>query len=48
VIEALYGKDKGSLNSIRFSFGRDTKKEDLDFTIKTIDNILKKLKVWYK
>ena len=48
VLEALRGTDKGIINSLRFSLGRDTKKEDLDYTISSLDNILKKLKVWYK
>lgn len=34
-------------NSIRFSMGRQTKKEDIDYTILALSEILKKLKRWY-
>jgi len=44
VIEALGKKDEGSL---RFSLGRQTTKADIDYTIKNLSEILKKLKKWY-
>lgn len=44
VIRALRDKETGS---IRFSLGRDTKKNDIDFVLKSIDKVLKKLLVWY-
>lgn len=44
VINALYKNDYGSL---RFSLGRDTKKEDIDYVIKSLKDIFKKLKKWY-
>ena len=33
--------------SLRFSFGRDTDKKDIDYTIKSLEQILIKLKKWY-
>jgi cysteine desulfurase len=33
--------------SLRFSLGRETTKQDIDHTIKTLTQILKKLKKWY-
>jgi cysteine sulfinate desulfinase/cysteine desulfurase-like protein len=47
VIEALYGKTQEKISSLRFSLGRETKKEDLNLVIKTINYILAKLKDWY-
>lgn len=47
VLEALYGESKESINSLRFSLGRDTKKEDLDYVISILDKVLKKLYIWY-
>jgi cysteine desulfurase len=44
VIEALGFKQNGSL---RFSLGRETTKADIDYTIKSLSKILKKLKKWY-
>lgn len=46
VIAAVRGKtaDEGSL---RFSLGRQTTKEDIDYTIKSLSQILTKLKKWY-
>ncbi len=44
VIEAISGINKGSL---RFSFGRKTSKSDIDYVIKSLLDILKKLKRWY-
>lgn len=47
VISAINRNIKDTDGSIRFSFGRDTKKSDLDYTLKVFENILKKLKKWY-
>lgn len=47
VLEALYKNKNQNLSSLRFSLGRETKKKDLDFVIKSIDQILKKLQFWY-
>jgi len=47
VIEALYGKKEENLYSLRFSLGKDTKKEDLDYVICILNNVFKKLKKWY-
>lgn len=47
VIEAIEENKKQILNSLRFSLGRDTKKEDLNYVISTIERILKKLNKWY-
>lgn len=33
--------------SLRFSLGRDTTKQDIDFTLKALQSILTKLKKWY-
>ena len=44
VIEAISPLQKGSL---RFSLGRKTTKADIDYTIKSLKEILKKLKKWY-
>ncbi len=44
VIEAISKNKKGSL---RFSLGRQTKKNDIDFVIKSFSQILKKLEKWY-
>lgn len=47
VLDALYQNQSLKNQSLRFSLGRETKKEDLDFVILSIDEILKKLKSWY-
>lgn len=44
VISALRDKD---LTSLRFSLGRETKKADLDYTVKALEEILQKLGKWY-
>jgi cysteine desulfurase len=43
VLTALYGEQKGERASIRFSLGRDTKKQDLDYVIKVLPSILEKI-----
>ncbi len=51
VIKAICSRNGNKLDSeiggLRFSLGRDTKKEDIDYTIKTLFEILTKLKKWY-
>ncbi len=47
VIEAINKNIKDTDGSIRFSMGRSTTKKDIDYTLKTIFQILKKLKKWY-
>jgi len=47
VLEAIHGTTKEPINSIRFSLGRDTKKQDLDYVLISLSDILKKLKKWY-
>jgi cysteine desulfurase len=44
VIEAISGEQMGSL---RFSLGRQTTKSEIDYTVKSLFEILKKLKKWY-
>ena len=44
VIEAI---NSGQNNSLRFSLGRQTTKADIDYTIKSLSEILLKLKKWY-
>lgn len=43
VLTALYGEQKGEKASVRFSLGRDTKKQDLDYVIKVLPGILEKI-----
>ncbi|MEX2052528.1 MAG: cysteine desulfurase family protein [Candidatus Paceibacterota bacterium] len=47
VIQALRGDLAETDGSIRFSFGRDTSKGDIDITINALKQILTKLKKWY-
>ncbi len=47
VIKAINPEISETDGSIRFSLGRDTKKEHIDFTIKSLQEILIKLKKWY-
>jgi cysteine desulfurase len=46
VIKAICAR-KDSSSSLRFSMGRQTKKEDLDYVIKCLVQILQKLNKWY-
>jgi len=45
VLTALYGEQKGEKASVRFSLGRDTKKQDLDYVVKVLPEILKKISI---
>ena len=54
VIEAIcpvsrppLAKGRDGEGSLRFSLGRETTKMDIDYTIKSLKEILKKLKKWY-
>lgn len=48
VIEALRKKgDQNISGSLRFSFGKDTSKKDIDFVIESISQIREKLSKWY-
>jgi cysteine desulfurase len=47
VIEAIDKNIKQTDGSLRFSFGRDTKKSDIDYVLKSLKEILQKLKKWY-
>lgn len=47
VIKAIHPKSDDVVGSLRFSLGRETKKEDLDFTLKSLKEILTKLERWY-
>jgi cysteine desulfurase len=46
VISAICSRENKS-NSLRISFGRQTKKSDVDYLLKSLDGILIKLKKWY-
>jgi cysteine desulfurase len=47
VIEAINPNAKEENGSLRFSLGRYTTKSDIDYTVKTLSEILTKLKKWY-
>ncbi len=47
VISALREDQDKEIGGVRFSMGPKTKKEDLDYTILALSQILKKLKKWY-
>ncbi len=47
VIKALRSKSNPEIGGLRFSMGKDTKKTDIDYTIKSLSQILQKLKRWY-
>jgi cysteine desulfurase len=51
VIKAICSRNGHKLDpeigGLRFSLGRDTKKEDIDYTIKSLAEILQKLEKWY-
>jgi cysteine desulfurase len=54
VIKALHSarqdlaeKYDSEIGGLRFSLGHDTKKEDIDYTIKSLSQILTKIKKWY-
>ena len=47
VIKAICKKPGGEVGGVRFSMGRETTKKDIDYTIKALSEILRKLKKWY-
>ena len=47
VIKAICSKKDSDIGGVRFTFGRSTTKKDIDYTIKSLIEILKKLKKWY-
>ncbi|MEI6580638.1 MAG: cysteine desulfurase family protein [bacterium] len=47
VIKAIHPEIDSEIGGLRFSLGRSTTKKDIDFTLKTLSKILKKLGKWY-
>lgn len=47
VIKAIHPEIDKEVGGLRFSLGRNTKKEEIDYTIKVLFQILQKLKKWY-
>lgn len=47
VIKAIHPESDSEIGGVRFSFGFDTTKKDIDYTIKSLSQILTKLKKWY-
>jgi len=47
VIKAVNPDIDPEIGGVRFSFGRQTKKSDIDYTLKILSLILTKLKKWY-
>jgi len=47
VIKAINPKIGSNIGGLRFSFGKNTKKEDIDYVIRVLSKILFKLKKWY-
>jgi cysteine sulfinate desulfinase/cysteine desulfurase-like protein len=47
VIKAICKKPNGDVGGVRFSMGRSTSKKDVDYTVKSLSEILQKLKKWY-
>lgn len=47
VIKALRPEADPEIGGLRFSLGRDTTKQDIDCTVKTLSRIINKLKKWY-
>ena len=47
VIKAIRPESDGEIGGVRFSLGRQTTKQDIDYTIKSLKEILQKLKKWY-
>lgn len=47
VINALRANQNKEIGAVRFSMGPKTKKEDIDYTVMVLKEILKKLKKWY-
>ena len=47
VIKAICKKPGEEMGGVRFSLGRQTSKKDIDYTVKSLSEILQKLKKWY-
>ena len=47
VIKAICKKPNAENGGVRFSMGRETTKKDIDYVVKSLSEILKKLKKWY-
>jgi len=47
VIRAINPKSDSEIGGLRFSFGSQTTKSDIDYTIKILNKVLIKLKKWY-
>ncbi len=47
VIKAINPKIDEEVGGLRFSLGRETTKSDIDYTLKSLSQILQKLKKWY-
>jgi cysteine desulfurase len=47
VIKAICQRRGGENGGVRFSLGRETTKKDIDYVVKSLSEILKKLKKWY-
>ncbi len=47
VVNAVRPEIAKDIGGLRFSFGLETTKKDLDFTIKNLEKIINKLKKWY-
>jgi len=47
VIKALRKEADPEIGGLRFSMGRQTTKKDIDYTVKSLSQILTKLKKWY-
>ena len=48
VIKAINPDTKEEDGSLRFSLGRNTNKKEIDYTLKSLAQILQKLSHWYK
>jgi cysteine desulfurase len=46
VIKAICKKPNGDVGGVRFSMGHSTSKKDIDYTVKSLSEILQKLKKW--
>jgi cysteine desulfurase len=47
VVAAIRPELDGEIGGVRFSLGRETTKKDIDYTVKSLIEILKKLEKWY-
>lgn len=47
VIKAIHPELSSEIGGLRFSFGKNTTKKDIDYALKALSEILQKLKKWY-